>query len=238
MRAAEAPELRSGTPKKGYEVPEKPENGLSRRAFAEKAGCSEGLVRRALKLGDLHLNAAGLLDASLLRTNWRRSAQRGMEPPTRVRQPARAADGDAQPIRTKHPDRRTKAIDRIPTAALTAPPGGLPPPGLTFSDFKDMVARGEAPDLGSSERLKNAVAAANRLMDMEERAGRLLDAEEAAQLAFQMTRAFRDGLITWAARMGPQLAQEFGLDAAVFSQRLKGAVNDLLQSARATEAEE
>lgn len=217
---------------------EKAGNGLSRRAFAEKAGCSEGLVRRALKLGDLHLNEAGLLDPAFLATNWRRSAQRGMAPPVNVRTSKGAAAPDAQPIRTKMPDRRTKAIDRIPASALAAPPGGPPPPGLTFAGFKDAVARGEAPDLGSSERLKNAVAAANRLMDMEERAGRLLDAEEAAQLAFQMTRAFRDGLITWAARMGPLLAQEFGLDAAAFSLRLKGAVNDLLQSARAAEADE
>ena len=234
MRAAEAPVIRSKTPEKGYAVPENPENGLSRRAFAEKSGCSEGLVRRALKLGDLRLNEAGLLDAALLDTKWRRSAQRGMEPPTRVRTSKSAAPDGAQPIRTKMPDRRTKAIDRIPAA----PPGGPPPPGLTFADFKDMVARGEAPDLGQSERMKAAVAAANRLFDMEERAGRLLDAEEAAQLAFQMTRAFRDGLITWAARMGPLLAQEFGLDAGAFSQRLKGAVNDLLQSARASEADE
>lgn len=216
-------------------MPEKDPGRLSIRAFARLEDVSDNLVRRALKLGDLHLGEDKKLDASLVGTPWRRSAQKGITLAARKPSAAQDAQPAAPNVRAKMPDRRTKALDR---AGIAAPPGGPAPPGLTFSDFKDMVARGEAPDLGSSERLKNAVAAANRLMDMEERAGRLLDAEEAAQLAFQMTRAFRDGLITWAARMGPQLAQEFGLDAAAFSLRLKGAVNDLLQSARAAEADE
>lgn len=216
-------------------MPEKDPGRLSIRAFARLEDVSDNLVRRALKLGDLHLGEDKKLDASLVGTPWRRSAQKGLALPTRKPTAARTAQAATADLRAKIPDRRTKALDR---AGMSPPSGAEPPRVLTMADFKDAVARGEAPDLAQSERMKSAVAAANRLYDMEERAGRLLDAEEAAQLAFQMTRAFRDGLITWAARMGPQLAQEFGLDAAAFSQRLKGAVNDLLQSARASEADE
>lgn len=45
---------------------------ISIRQFARLDGCDESLVRRAVRLGRLHLDELGGLDPSLAGTGWRR----------------------------------------------------------------------------------------------------------------------------------------------------------------------
>ena len=51
--------------------------GISIREFARRDGCSDMLVRKAIKRGRLHALADGTLDPQLVGSGWRKANRRG-----------------------------------------------------------------------------------------------------------------------------------------------------------------
>lgn len=83
--------------------------GLSIRAFAREDGCSEGLVRKALKSGRLPALPDGTVDPALAGSGWRKANRRGSPQP---------APGEGEP--PAPPDLEALA-DRIVTVEGRAP---------------------------------------------------------------------------------------------------------------------
>jgi hypothetical protein len=71
--------------------------GISIREFGRRDGCSDTLVRRALKSGHLSAFADGSLDASLVGTGWRDANRRAANGANTGREPR---TGDPATVRT------------------------------------------------------------------------------------------------------------------------------------------
>lgn len=77
--------------------------GISIREFARREGCSDTLVRRALKTSHLKALADGTLDPSLVGTGWRKGNRTGSAEP-------------ANTVRTETGETPAQAAERIITA--------------------------------------------------------------------------------------------------------------------------
>jgi hypothetical protein len=66
-------------------------------------------------------------------------------------------------------------------------------------------------------------------LKLERQRGALVSRDQATQKAFAYTRLIRDAWLAWPARIGPQLAAAFDLDAATVTVRLEQYVRQQLE---------
>jgi hypothetical protein len=94
--------------------------------------------------------------------------------------------------------------------------------------------RGEPTGVVSGSQLAQARAAAlvvdvqTKRLALEQRRGALISRDRAVLKAFAFARTLRDACLTWPARIGPQLAATFELDAAAVTVALEDHVRQLL----------
>jgi len=94
--------------------------------------------------------------------------------------------------------------------------------------------RGEPVGVVSGTNLAAARAAAlvvdvqTKRLVLEQRRGALISRDRAVLKAFAFARTLRDAVLTWPARVGPQLAAAFELDAAAVTVQLEDHVRQLL----------
>ena len=74
-------------------------------------------------------------------------------------------------------------------------------------------------------------------LTLEQRRGALISRERAQHQAFVFGRTLRDACLTWPARVGPQLAAQFDLDAGQMTVALEDHVRQLLDELAAERCE-
>ena len=91
-----------------------------------------------------------------------------------------------------------------------------------------------APSLITGSELARARAAAlvvdvqTKRLTLEQRRGALISRERAVATAFTFGRTLRDACMTWPARIGPQLAAQFDVDAGHLTVALEDHVRQLV----------
>ena len=101
-------------------------------------------------------------------------------------------------------------------AAAPGPAAGGPPPGVTGSQLAQARAAAVIVDV-QVKRLA-----------LEQRRGALISRDRAVLKAFAFARLLRDAWLTWPARVGPQLAAAFYVDAAALTIALEDHVRQHL----------
>lgn len=184
---------------------------ISIREFARREGCSDTLVRRAVKQGRLRLSGENGLDASLVGTAWREGNAKGANS---------ANTGANTPANSSHPVR-------------TPPPARTEAP-LPVGDDEDLA--GAADRLiksGEVEMVDYAVAlqrkenylALLRQLEYEQKSGSLVDLDTARAILFEEFRAQRDAWLNWPTRVGPILAADLGVEADRVTEALTAHVH-------------
>lgn len=173
--------------------------GISIREFARRDGCSDTLVRKALKTGHLKAFEDGTLDPELVGSGWREANRKAANP---------HANTDAN---SANP---TNNVVRI--AAVRAPPKDLPPDEddiAELSGFLQDLLNGKYASQADAERIKENALAALRVLELQKKSGSLIEMEVAEAVLFDTHRAARDAWMNWPARIGPLLAADLGLEA-------------------------
>ena len=150
---------------------------ISRREFARRAGCDEGLVRRAIKHGKLSLSADGQLDPALVSTDWR--------------PPSRGADKGADKVRTRRPVR-------------TAPP--LSAPQLEESAARLVERHGVLP-IGEALALKETYLARLRQLEYDTKVGKVALIEDIAEAVGEQLAIVRRRLLAIPSNVAPVVAR-------------------------------
>jgi hypothetical protein len=101
-------------------------------------------------------------------------------------------------------------------ATTTSRAGERPPPSVTGSQ------------LGQARAAALVVDVQTKRLLLEQRRGALISRDVAVTKAFNFARTLRDACLTWPARVGPQLAAAFDLDAADVTVYLEDQVRQLL----------
>jgi len=127
-----------------------------------------------------------------------------------------------------------KLIDPVEADALWE--ATMSPQGA--ANAKEATAQARAaespPPVITGSQLAQARAAAlvvevqTKRLALEQRRGLLISRERATARAFTFARTLRDACLTWPARVGPQLAATFDLDAAQVTVVLEDHVRQLL----------
>lgn len=166
-----------------------PPNMVSLREFARLDGCSDKLVRNAVKDGKLPVSADRKIDAALAGTGWRQ-------------QNRRAAEG------------ADKGADTPPASAPSALSGtdaDLSAGSVQIDNFIADFLAGRMLSRADAERVKENGAAAKNLLAAMQEAGDVIDIGVAEAILFDQAREFRDAWMNWPARVGPMLAAELGI---------------------------
>ena len=157
--------------------------GVSIREFARRDGCSDALVRRALKSGHLEALADGTLDPDLAGTGWREANRRGANT-------AANSANTAHPVRTQ-PAPRAPAVERDETPAEAA---------------ERIVASGGADlSLAEAERLKENYLALLRQLEYDTKAALVVPVADAAAEVGRAFAAVRTRLLALPAEHAPRL---------------------------------
>jgi len=183
---------------------------ISIREFARREGCSDTLVRRAVKQGRLRLSGDNGLDASLVGTAWRESNAKGANS---------ANKGANTPANSSHPVR-------------TPPPAQIAPPVEVRDDESPADAARRIVDsdvalldyAGALEKKENYLALLRQL-EYEQKAGSLVELDVASAILFEEFRAQRDAWLNWPTRVGPILAAELGIEADRVTEALTAHVH-------------
>lgn len=202
-------------------------SGLSIRAFAEKDGCDEKLVRRALQKGRLTALSDGKLDPALVGTGWRKSTRR-------VTDAAKSpADNSAAADTSPADNRRARA------AKVSAPTPGdvLPAPEVIeqADEFIRQVLRGEFATIGEAERVKENGLALKHMLDGLRKARILVPYAAAEAAFFEAARDNRDAWMGWVGRIAVTAAAELGVDARQLTEVLTVHVHQHLSELGAPE---
>jgi len=163
-----------------------PVNLVSFREFARLDGCSDKLVRNAVKAGKLSVTADNRIDAALAGTGWRQQNRRAAE----------GADRGADPPSV---------------SALSAPEADLSAGSVQIDNFIADFLSGRMLSRADAERVKENGAAAKNLLAAMQEAGDVIDIGVAEAILFDQAREFRDAWMNWPARVGPMIAAELGI---------------------------
>lgn len=169
--------------------------GLSIREFARRDGCSEMLVRRAIKQNRINTLSDGSLDPILVGTAWRKSNVKGANtantPLKSVRSvPASVSNSDDD-------EDAAREDESLSDAALRA-----------------LQAEGAQLDYGEALRVKENYIAKLRQLEYEQKSGALVAMVDAEGVLFELFRGQRDAWLGWPAKIGPILAAELGIEEA------------------------
>ncbi|KQM76713.1 hypothetical protein ASE70_08045 [Sphingomonas sp. Leaf22] len=163
-----------------------PVNLVSFREFARLDGCSDKLVRNAVKAGKLSVTADNRIDAALAGTGWRQQNRRAAE----------SADTGADPT---------------PVSALSPADAEVSAGSIQIDDFLANFIAGRMLSRADAERVKENGAAAKNLLAAMQEAGDVIDIAIAEAILFDQAREFRDAWMNWPARVGPMIAAELGV---------------------------
>lgn len=163
-----------------------PVNLVSFREFARLDGCSDKLVRNAVKAGKLPVTADNRIDAALAGSGWRQQNRRAAE----------SADRGADPA---------------PVSALSAADADVSGGSIQIDDFLANFIAGRMLSRADAERVKENGAAAKNLLAAMQEAGDVIDIAIAEAILFDQAREFRDAWMNWPARVGPMIAAELGV---------------------------
>lgn len=83
-------------------------------------------------------------------------------------------------------------------------------------------------DLARARAAALVVDIQTKRLTLEQRRGALISREQAVATAFTFARTLRDACLTWPARIGPQLAAQFDVDAGHVTVALEDHVRQLL----------
>jgi hypothetical protein len=114
------------------------------------------------------------------------------------------------------------AAPRIGAAAQSGNPRSTafspepPPPGVTGGQLAQARAAALVVDVQTKR------------LTLEQRRGALISRDRAVLKAFSFARTLRDACLTWPARIGPQLAAKYDLDAALLTIDLEDHVHQLV----------
>lgn len=170
--------------------------GLTNVEFAERAGCHEKQVRRAIQKGLLHKGPDGLLDAAQLDTPWRRQNRRTT---------ARASD-NSQNVRA--------SVRRVvrPKAEVSEAPAASPLDLDQADAFIRKVLAGEYASQAEADRIKANALALKHVIAAREQAGNSVSLADAERAMFEAGRAQRDAWLNWPSRVGPLIAAELEIE--------------------------
>lgn len=163
-----------------------PVNLVSFREFARLDGCSDKLVRNAVKAGKLLATADNRIDSALAGTGWRQ-------------QNRRAAEG------------ADRGADKPPVSALSGTDADLSAGSVQIDNFIADFLAGRMLSRADAERVKENGAAAKNLLAAMQEAGDVIDIGVAEAILFDQAREFRDAWMNWPARVGPMVAAELGI---------------------------
>ncbi len=185
-------------------------DGISKREFARREECSEGLVRRAVNQGRLTTYDDGTISPSLVGTAWRKgNVGEAEQPPDGAHTGAHTRVQVRTPVRTDH-----SAGEQPDDESLAAEAERLIESGAVV-----MLTYGQA-----VERKENYLALLRQL-EYEEKSGQLVDLEVAERELFEASRSSRDAWLNWPARVGPLIAADLGLEADKVTEVLTAHVH-------------
>lgn len=171
--------------------------GLSIREFARRDGCSDTLVRRAIKQGRLNTLGGGTLDPALIGTGWRDANAKGAK--------GASANTVAPSVRTS----KKAAAPKGPS-----PQTSVPTDDELAKQAQDIIDSGDSPhDYGEALRRKENFLALLRELEYGQKSGRLIELERAERVIFECFRGVRDAWLNWPTRVGPLIAADLGCEA-------------------------
>lgn len=176
--------------------------GISIREFARREGCSDTLVRRAIKQEKLRISAENLLDPAQVGSGWKKSNRKAANS-------ANTGANTAPNVRTL-PVRTRRAATPTPEEVDEASEEMF---SEEVSAFLDNIMAGQFADQATAERIKENALAAKHLLAARHAAGHLVEIEQAETVLFETQRGQRDAWINFPSRVGPLLAAELGVDA-------------------------
>ncbi|MGO4416629.1 hypothetical protein AB4Z27_27035, partial [Cupriavidus sp. KB_39] len=183
---------------------------ISIREFARREGCSDTLVRRAVKQGRLRLSGDNGLDASLVGTAWREGNVKGANTAnTGANTPANSS----RPVRTPAAARIDPSVEVEDDESPAEAAQRIVDSGVALLDYA-----------GALEKKENYIALLRQL-EYEQKAGSLVELDVASAILFEEFRAQRDAWLNWPTRVGPILAAELGIEADRVTEALTAHVH-------------
>lgn len=175
-------------------------DAVSIREFARREGCSDTLVRRAIKQGRLRVSEDKTIDAALVGSAWRErnavsaaGANSGANTPANTREQVFAPE----PV-TAAPSGDDDSLDESPEETAER---------LLRSGAVAMLPYGQA------LQNKENYLALLRQLEFEQKSGELIELSMAERVLFEGARAQRDAWLNWPARVGAMIAADLGLEA-------------------------
>lgn len=182
---------------------------ISMREFARREGCSDTLVRRAVKQGRLKVSEDGNLDEALVGTPWRESNAKGANTPantgantansSRAVRSSQFVSADA-PLEIRDDESLADAASRIVDS-------------VQLLDYA-----------GALQKKENYLALLRQL-EYEEKSGSLVQLATAEAILFEEFRAQRDAWLNWPTRVAPLVAAELGVEADRLTEVLTAHVH-------------
>jgi hypothetical protein len=175
-------------------------DGVSIREFARREGCSDTLVRRAVKQGRLRAFEDKTIDPALVGSAWR---ERNAVTPATANSSANTTANTRKKVFAPEP---TVADDAGDDDSLDESP-------------EETAARllriGAVPMLPYGQALQNKenYLALLRQLEFEQKSGELIELSMAERVLFEGARAQRDAWLNWPARVGAMIAADLGLEA-------------------------
>jgi hypothetical protein len=187
--------------------------GLSLREFARREGCSDTLVRKAIKQGKLRLSGGGKLDPALVGSPWRETNRRANP----------SANSTANQSGGSHPPDGDFEVEDATDEFL--------------DDFVSKLLSGKFATEADAIRVKENGLALKHLLDARRKAGDLVDVETAKSVLFESARAERDAWLNFPSRVGPLMAADLGLEPEPIIEALTAHVHQQLAELGEPEAD-
>lgn len=179
---------------KGFAV----RTGISIREFARRDGCSDALVRRALKSGHLQALENGTLDPAQVGTGWREGNRRGANP----------GANSAHPVRTPCAPDADEALDPQPHGGALRRlrrPEDENQDGDALGQLDELLAARGHLCLAEAERLKENYLALLRQLEYDTKAALVVPVAEVAAEVGQAFATVRTKLLALPAEHAPRL---------------------------------
>lgn len=162
--------------------------GISIREFARREGCSDTLVRRAVKQRRLAALEDGSIDPTLVGSAWRKRNATG-------------ANTSANSVRTVRSSHEAPETDSEPHDDES----------LEDAAHRMLAAGGANLEYAEALRVKENYLALLRKLENRQKSGAVIELAMAEQVFFNSFRAQRDSWLNWPVKVGPVLAAELGL---------------------------
>jgi hypothetical protein len=172
--------------------------GLSIRGYARHRRVTHQAVRKAIAAGRIVVGADGTIDPAVADRTWQNRTAARMPPPTAPPEPA--------------------------PGGLGSEPGGGASPGFGMGS----AGGSDASTYHRARAAALVVDVQTKRLVLEQRRGALISRDRAVMKAFSFARMLRDRWLSWPARVGPQLAAQFEVDAGAVTVVLEGYVREHL----------